>query len=86
MDEIIKERILRNLKTNAATYFHSDPYTALREVYLEDPNGCVPEAYIGDDLNKSIYEKFYAVLDAIIDEVEIDNIGDDIKIYIDVSY
>jgi hypothetical protein len=82
MDEIKKERILRNLKRNAATYFNPDPYTALREVYLEDPNGCVPDAYIGDDIHKSIYEKFYAVLDAIREEVGVDGI----EIYIDVSY
>lgn len=82
MDEIIKERILRNLKKNAAIYFYSDPYTALREMYLEDPNGCVPEAYLGDDVNKNIYDKFYVVLDAVREEVGVDGID----IYIDVSY
>lgn len=82
MDEIIKERILRNLKKNAATYFYSDRHIALREMYLEEPNGCVPEAYLGDDVNKNIYEKFYAVLDAIREEVGVDGID----IYIDVSY
>jgi hypothetical protein len=82
MDEIIKERLLRNLKDNADRYFYPDPYTALREMYLEDPEGCVPDTYIGDDLNKTIYDKFYAVFDAIRREVD-DN---RINLHIDVSY
>jgi hypothetical protein len=82
MNDIIKERILRNLKKNAAAYFYSDPHIALTKMYLEDPNGCVPEAYLGDDINKNIYDKFYAVLDSVREETG----NRDIEIYIDVSY
>jgi len=82
MDEIIKERMLRNLKQNAAEYFNHNPYTALKDIFLTNPDGCVPESYLGDDLNRDIHDKFYAVIDVIREETS----NQDIEIYIEASY
>jgi hypothetical protein len=82
MESIIKERIFWSLRRNIALYFYADPYAGLKDLYLTDPGCCtIPEEYVGDDLNKNIYDKFYAVLDAIRREV----CGEGIDIFIDVS-
>ena len=83
MDEVIKERLLRRLKENAARYWYSNNLDkVMREMYLQDPNGCINEDYLSDDLNKAIFDKFYAVLDAVRQEAGIEGV----EIYIDVSH
>ncbi len=43
----------------------------LREMYLEEPNGCIHDAYLGDDVLSDITEKFYWCLDTIRKEFDV---------------
>lgn len=84
MDEIIKERILRNLKVAIGDHWGcgDDGHRILREIYLTDPNGaCMPYDFVGDDVLKEIENKFYFFLGAIRDELP-----EYIEIYVTPSY
>lgn len=84
MDEIIKERMLRNLKQGIAEHWGcgDDGQEVLRKMYLSDPNGaCMPYDFIGEDVLKEIENKFYFFLGAIRDELP-----EYIEIYVTPSY
>ncbi len=84
MDEIIKERMLRNLIEAVGDHWGGwdDGHKVLREIYLTDLNGrCLPEEYVGEDVLNEIEEKFYLFLGAIRDELP-----EYIEIYISPSY
>jgi len=44
--------------------------TAFRKMYLQEPDGCVPQEFIGDDLMSAIKDKFYWPFDAVRDQLE----------------
>lgn len=44
--------------------------TAFRKMYLQEPDGCVPEEFIGDDLMSAIKDKFYWPFDAVRNQLE----------------
>jgi hypothetical protein len=84
MDEILKERMLKNLKQAVSDHWGGwdDAHKTLREIYLTDLNGaCMPYEFIGEDVLKEIEDKFYFFLGAIRDELP-----QDINIYITPSY
>jgi hypothetical protein len=84
MDEIIKERMLKNLIEATGDHWGgwNDGHKTLREIYLTDLNGaCMPYEFIGDDVLKETEDKFYFFLGAIRDELP-----QDIEIYITPSY
>jgi len=82
MDEIIKERMVRNLKDEIGNHWGNDGLEVLREIYLSDLKGqCFPDEYIGDDVLKEIENKFYFFLSAIRDELP-----EYIEIYVTPSY
>lgn len=84
MDEILKERMLRNLKDEIGDHWGcgDDGYKVLREMYLTDLNGaCMPYEFVGDDVLKEIENKFYFFLGAIGDELP-----EYIEIYVTPSY
>ncbi len=70
--EIIKERMLRNLKLEADNHWGNDnPQETLEKMYLTDLKGsCMPDDYIGDDILKDLENKFYYFFGAIRDEIE----------------
>jgi len=70
--EIIKERMVRNLKAEAHNRWGDDnPQETLEKLYLIDPNGaCMPDHFIGEDLLKEIENKYYYFFGAIRDEIE----------------
>lgn len=71
MDEIIKERMLRNLKKQIADQWGGDGEQVLRDMYLSNLNGkSLPEMYIGEDILTDIQNKFYYFLDAIRSECD----------------
>lgn|GEM_PF-2760422 len=43
---------------------------AFRKMYLQDPHGCVPDEFVGNDLLYSIKEKFYWPLNAVREQLE----------------
>lgn len=65
-------------------YYRED---AFRKMYLEEPDGCVPEDLIGDDLLSDIKNKYYWPVDAVRDQLERE-FGRDppMWIYVDPSY
>lgn len=82
--EIIKERMLRNLKKDIVTEWGcgDNEQEVLEKMYLQDLKGhCVPDDYIGDDLLCEIKNKYYYFFGAIRDEFE-----PYIEIYISPSY
>ncbi len=83
MDEILKERMLRTLKASADEKWGQlgDRDKVLRDIYLSDPNGCLPDDYLSDDVMSDIISKFYWVLDAIREEFE-----EFIEVYVIPSY
>lgn len=84
MDEIIKERMLRNLTEAVGDHWGcgDDGHKILREMYQTDPKGaCLPHDFIGDDVLKEIENKFYFFLGAVRDELP-----DDVEIYVTPSY
>lgn len=84
VNEIIKERMLRNLKKSIAWHWGlgDDGERILRELYLTDLKGsCMPDKYLGDDCLKDIYDKFYYFLQAVRDEFK-----EFIEIYVIASY
>lgn len=82
-DCIIKERMLRNLKANVREHWgvRGDPDKDLREMYLKEPDGCLPDEYLGDDVSQDIINKFYWFLYAIRSEFE-----EFVEIYVVPSY
>ncbi len=71
MDELIKERMLRNLKKQIADQWGGDGEQVLRELYLSTLNGkSFPESYVGEDILTDIQNKFYYFLDAIRSECD----------------
>ncbi len=71
MDELIKERMLRNLKKQIADQWGGDGEQILRELYLSTLNGkSFPESYVGEDILTDIQNKFYYFLDAIRSECD----------------
>ncbi|MGH7771439.1 MAG: hypothetical protein ACREQA_04310 [Candidatus Binatia bacterium] len=44
--------------------------SAFGRLYLEEPDGCVPEEFVGDDLMSAIKDKFYWPLDAVRNQLE----------------
>lgn len=70
--EIIKERMLRDLKEEANNRWGDDnPQETLEKLYLTDTNGaCMPDHFIGEDLLKEIENKYYYFFGAIRDEIE----------------
>lgn len=84
MDAIIKERMLRNLKSGISEQWGcgDDGEQVLRDMYLSDLNGkSLPEKYIGDDILSDIQNKFYYFLDVIRAEFD-----EYIELYIVPSY
>ena len=84
MDEIIKERMLRNLIEAVGDHWGGwdDGHKVLREIYLKDPKGaCMPYEFVGEDVLKEIEEKFYLFLGSIRDELP-----EYIEIYVNPSY
>lgn len=57
---------------------------AFRKMYLEDPKGCVPEEFIGDDILYAIKGKFYWPFDAVRAQLK-KEFGDDRSMYIYVD-
>ncbi len=89
MDEILKERMLRNLKIAIGDHWGccndgdcNDGDKVLREMYLSDLKGqCIPDEYVGDDALNEIENKFYFFLGAVRDELP-----EYIEIYVTPSY
>lgn len=84
-DEIIKERMLKNLIKAVGDHWGGwdDGYKILREMYLTDLNGaCMPYDFIGEDILIEIENKFYFFLGAIRDELP----EYEIEIYVTPSY
>ena len=71
--EIIKERMVRNLKAEIVNHWGGDdnPQETLVKMYLTDlKDNCMPDDYIGEDLLKEIENKYYYFFDAIRNEIE----------------
>jgi hypothetical protein len=60
---------------------------AFRKLYLQDPKGCVPEEFIGDDILYAIKGKFYWPLNAVREQLE-KEFGSDppMWVYVDPCY
>ncbi len=73
VDEIVKERMLKELKKSLADHWGSrgEGERILRELFLTDLDGkCMPDEYLGDDLLAEIEHKFYFFLSAIRNQFE----------------
>jgi len=84
VDEILKERMVRNLKIAIGDHWGNcnNGQEVLKEMYLSDLKGnCFPDKYIGEDILKEIEDKFYFFLGAIRDELP-----QYIEIYVTPSY
>jgi len=73
-NEIIKERMLRNMLENIGNHFdNNNPYEALREIYLEgygNDSCCIHDKYLDEDIMNSIFDKVYVLLDSVRTELE----------------
>lgn len=88
VDEILKERMVRNLKAEIGNQwgYGDNDKEVLKKMYLQDLKGaCIPDEFIGDDLLAEIRNKYYAFFGAIRDEIEY-KIGQFIEIWISPSY
>ena len=82
--EIIKERMLKNLREAIGDHFsyNGNSHEVLKGLFLTDLNGsCLPDEYTGEDVLKEIEDKFYFFLGAIRDQFE-----QYIEIYVTPSY
>lgn len=48
-----------------------DPDAAIAEMYVGVKDACVPDVYVGDDLKVAIYQKLYAMADAIREQMPV---------------
>jgi len=67
--EIIKERMLRELVSNIDDRFVThNPHQALRDIYItndENEDMCIPDKYMSDIIDESVYSKIDGLYDAI---------------------
>jgi hypothetical protein len=90
----IGERIYRNVKRNISLCFLGEEEIRgrgkeklMEEFFIGKLDGCVPDHYIGEDINSDIGNKFYALFDGIRKEVERKNLTKEmIKIFVSPSY
>jgi len=90
----IGDRIYRNVKRNISLYFLGDEEIRgkqkerlMEEFFIGELYGCIPEHYIGEDINQDIVDKFYALFDGIRKEIEEKNLTKEmIKIFVSPSY
>ena len=88
------ERIYRNVKRNISLFFLGDEdirgrgkEKLMEEFFIGRLKGCVPERYLGEDVNTDISNKFYALFEGIRKEVERkDPKGSRIRIFLSPSY
>ena len=73
-NEIIKERMLRELVSNINDCFVTyNPHQALRDIYItndENEDMCIPDKYMSDIIDESVYSKIdglYAAVTSMID-------------------
>ncbi len=72
VDEIIKERMLRELKKSLTDHWGNDNDSdkVLRDMFLTESGQCMPDGYLGEDVLVDIEDKFYFFLSAIRDQFE----------------
>ena len=71
-NEIIKERMMYNLRMNISDNFYEDGYTGLYEIYIENGENyglCIHDKYIDDDVSRSVMTKMLALYDAVRYEI-----------------
>lgn len=79
--------LLESLRGSVQELFgeEDDPDEAIRQLYIGQKDGCVPDDYIGDDLGRAIYRKFYSMGDAIRKLVAVAP-DDLVEIHIEADY
>jgi hypothetical protein len=90
----IGNRIYRNVKRNISLYFLGSEdirgrqkERLMEEFFIGKLDGCVPDRYLGEDVNQDIGNKFYALFDGIRKEVEKKKLtGEGINIFVSPSY
>lgn len=90
----ISDKIYRNVKRNISLYFLGDEdikgnqkEKLMEEFFIGELYGCIPDHYIGEDINQDIGNKFYALFDGIRKEIEEKNLTKElINIFVSPSY
>lgn len=90
----IGNRIYRNVKRNISLYFLGDEdirgnqkEKLMEEFFIGYLDRCIPDSYIGEDINQDIGNKFYGLFDGIRKEIEKKNLSKDlINIFVSPSY
>ena len=86
-NEIIKERMLRELVLNTSkTFWTLYPHQAFRDLFITDNvnmNTCIHEEYIGDNIDDSVHAKINALYKSIVHMFE-NNV--DFETYIQIDF